>query len=145
MLDVLDGVPPIDRMLVMVQREVGERLAARPGTTAYGIPSVKVAYWATAEVVGTVPARACSCPGRRWSRCWSGSSGAPQPGRRRPTRDRLFALVRAGFGQRRKMLRRSLAGLVDAERLRAGRRRAPRPGPRSSSVEQWGRLAGAPE
>ncbi len=51
-LDVLDDVPTVDRMLVMVQREVGERLAATPGTSAYGIPSVKVAYWANAEVVG---------------------------------------------------------------------------------------------
>ena len=50
--DLLDGVPQIDRMLVMVQREVGERLAARAGTDAYGAISVKVAYWARAEVVG---------------------------------------------------------------------------------------------
>ena len=53
--DLLDEVPAIDRMLVMVQREVGERLAAGPGDAAYGIPSVKVAYWATAEIVGRVP------------------------------------------------------------------------------------------
>ena len=53
-LDLLDEVPAIDRMLVMVQREVGERLAAGPGSSAYGIPSVKVAYWADAEVVGRV-------------------------------------------------------------------------------------------
>ncbi|HEY5154198.1 MAG TPA: 16S rRNA (adenine(1518)-N(6)/adenine(1519)-N(6))-dimethyltransferase RsmA, partial [Acidimicrobiales bacterium] len=53
--DLLDDVPAIERMLVMVQREVGERLAAGPGDPAYGIPSVKVAYWATAEVVGRVP------------------------------------------------------------------------------------------
>ena len=43
-------------MLVMVQREVGERLAAGPGDDAYGAVSVKVAYWATAAVVGRVPA-----------------------------------------------------------------------------------------
>ena len=54
-LDLLAGVPAIERMLVMVQREVGERLAARPGDEAYGIPSVKVAYRASAEVVGRVP------------------------------------------------------------------------------------------
>ncbi len=53
--DLLDEVPAIDRMLIMVQREVGERLAAGPGDAAYGIPSVKVAYWATAEIVGRVP------------------------------------------------------------------------------------------
>ena len=54
--DLLDGVPKISRMLVMVQREVGERLAAGPGTAAYGAVSVKVAYWGTARIVGHVPA-----------------------------------------------------------------------------------------
>jgi len=44
-LQLLDDVPAIASMLVMVQREVGERLAASPGTSAYGIPSVKVALW----------------------------------------------------------------------------------------------------
>jgi 16S rRNA A1518/A1519 N6-dimethyltransferase RsmA/KsgA/DIM1 with predicted DNA glycosylase/AP lyase activity len=42
-------------MLVMVQQEVGERLAADVGDQAYGAVSVKVAYWATARVVGVVP------------------------------------------------------------------------------------------
>ncbi|HET9560394.1 MAG TPA: 16S rRNA (adenine(1518)-N(6)/adenine(1519)-N(6))-dimethyltransferase RsmA, partial [Actinomycetota bacterium] len=55
-LDLLERVPAIERMLVMVQREVGERLAAGPGSKIYGIPSVKVAYRASAEVVGRVPA-----------------------------------------------------------------------------------------
>ncbi len=54
--DLLDGVAGIVRMLVMVQREVGERLAARPRTPAYGAVSVKVAYWADARIVGLVPA-----------------------------------------------------------------------------------------
>ena len=54
--DVLDDVPQIERMLVMVQREVAERFAAAPRTPAYGAVSVKVAYWATARIVGLVPA-----------------------------------------------------------------------------------------
>ena len=41
--------------LVMVQREVAERLVAVPGTSAYGAPSVKVAYYAEAKIVGMVP------------------------------------------------------------------------------------------
>jgi 16S rRNA (adenine1518-N6/adenine1519-N6)-dimethyltransferase len=53
--DLLDGVPAIRRMVVMVQREVAERLAAAPGEEAYGAVSVKVAYWATAAVVARVP------------------------------------------------------------------------------------------
>src|SRR5690606_21245227 len=47
-LDLLERVPQIDRMLVMVQLEVAERLAAPAGSKAYGIPSVKVAWWARA-------------------------------------------------------------------------------------------------
>src|SRR5690606_40798744 len=54
-LDLLEHVPQIERMLVMVQLEVGERMAAGPGSKAYGIPSVKVAWWAEAAVVGKVP------------------------------------------------------------------------------------------
>ena len=54
--DLLDGVPAIESMLVMVQREVAERLAAPPGNKQYGAVSVKVAYWATARIVGHVPA-----------------------------------------------------------------------------------------
>ena len=73
-LDLLDAVPAIRRMLVMVQREVGERLAAAPGDKAYGIPSVKVAYWATARVVGKVGPDVF-VPRPRWSRHWSRSSG----------------------------------------------------------------------
>ena len=54
--DLLDGVPAIESMLVMVQREVAERFAAPPGNKQYGAVSVKVAYWATARIVGHVPA-----------------------------------------------------------------------------------------
>jgi len=112
-LTLLAEVPAIERMLVMVQREVGERLAAGPGDAAYGIPSVKVALRATAEVVGRVPPTVF----------------VPQPRvesalvrivrRHRPAVDAdpvaLSRLVDAGFNQRRKMLRRSLSGLVDAD------------------------------
>ena len=54
--DLLDGVPAIERMLVMVQREVGERLVAAPRSAGYGAVSVKVAYWASARLAGLVPA-----------------------------------------------------------------------------------------
>ncbi len=112
-LDLLAGVPAITRMLVMVQREVGERLAARPGDKAYGIPSVKVAYRAEAEVVGRVPPTVFIPPPRVDSALVRLRRLPAPPVDADP--DRLFRLVEAGFGQRRKMLRRSLAGLVDAE------------------------------
>jgi 16S rRNA (adenine1518-N6/adenine1519-N6)-dimethyltransferase len=140
-LDVLDGVPAIDRFLVMVQREVGERLAAGPGTRTYGIPSVKVAYWATAEVVGKV-SREVFLPKPnvdsvlvRLTRRPGGPATPADPAR-------LFELVRTGFGQRRKMLRGALAGLVDPHAFEVA---GVRPDARAEelTVEQWGRLADA--
>ena len=53
--DLLDDVPAIEPMLVMVQREVAERFAAAPGSKQYGAVSVKIAYWASARLVGLVP------------------------------------------------------------------------------------------
>jgi 16S rRNA (adenine1518-N6/adenine1519-N6)-dimethyltransferase len=141
-LDVLDGVAAIDRMLVMVQREAGERLAAAPGTAAYGIPSVKVAYWATAEVVGRV-GPSVFLPRPKVDSVLVRIARRSQPATPVDP-ERLFALVRAGFGQRRKMLRRSLAGLVDAGDFdRAGI--APESRAEQLSVTQWGQLAGARE
>jgi 16S rRNA (adenine1518-N6/adenine1519-N6)-dimethyltransferase len=139
-LQLLDDVPAIASMLVMVQREVGERLAAGPGSGTYGIPSVKVALWATAEVVGRVPPTVF----------------VPQPKvesvlvriRRRsePAVDvdpeALMALVRQGFGQRRKMLRRSLAGVVSPEAFAAAGV-APEARPEQLGIEQWGALTAA--
>ena len=137
-LDVLDGVPSITELFVMVQREVAERLAAAPGTKAYGIPSVKVAYWADAVVVGRVgptvflpQPRVESALVRIVRRAEPATNADP---------DALFALVRAGFGHRRKMLRGALAGLVDA----AGFARAgvsPESRAEQLSVQDWGRLA----
>jgi 16S rRNA (adenine1518-N6/adenine1519-N6)-dimethyltransferase len=137
-LELLARVPAIERMLVMVQREVAERLVAEPGSKAYGIPSVKVAYRAEAEVVGRVPPTVFIPPPRVES--------ALVRLRRLPApavdvdADRLFRLVEAGFGQRRKMLRRSLAGLVAAgDFARAG---VP-PDARAEQLDlaAWGRLA----
>ena len=113
--DLLDPVPAIARMLVMVQREVAERLAAGPGDDAYGAVSVKVAYWATASVAGLVPATVfVPSPNVESALVRIDRRAAPAVGPDVDP-DRLFALVGAGFGQRRKMLRRSLAGLVDAD------------------------------
>jgi 16S rRNA (adenine1518-N6/adenine1519-N6)-dimethyltransferase len=127
-------------MLVMVQREVGERLAAAPGSKAYGIPSIKVAYRAQAEVVGRVPPTVF-LPQPRVDSALVRLRRLPEP----PVDvdpDRLFRLVEAGFGQRRKMLRRSLASLVDPSVFdRAG----VRPDARAEelSLEDWARLANA--
>jgi 16S rRNA (adenine1518-N6/adenine1519-N6)-dimethyltransferase len=137
-LELLARVPAIDRMLVMVQREVGERLAAAPGSKAYGIPSVKVAYRAEAEVVGRVPPTVF-IPQPRVESALVRLRRLPEP----PVDadpDRLFRLVEAGFGQRRKMLRRSLASLVDPS---AFERAGVRPDARAEELglEDWARLA----
>ncbi len=136
--DLLDEVPAISRMLVMVQREAAERFAAAPRTPAYGAVSVKTAYWGTAKIVGHVPA----------------SVFVPRPNvesalvaitrREPPEADpaTLFELVRTGFGQRRKMLRRSLAGIVaPATYDTAGI--SPTARPEELDVDAWCRLTNA--
>jgi 16S rRNA (adenine1518-N6/adenine1519-N6)-dimethyltransferase len=139
--DLLDQVGAIERMVVMVQREVGERLAAHVGDDGYGAVSVKVDYWAQAAVVGRVPASVFLPKPKVESalvRIDRRAEPAVDPAVVGP--DELFALVRAGFGQRRKMLRRSLADRVDAEAFaRAGV--APTARAEDLDVAAWGRLA----
>ena len=142
--DLLDGVPAIDRMLVMVQREVGERLAAGPGDDAYGAVSVKVAYWAKAEVVGRVPATVF-VPRPRVE---SVAGGHPSPAR--PAVDP--AVVGAGgrsstwsgpaSASAARCCAGSLAGRVPAEAW-AARRCRPESRAEELDVAAWGRLAAA--
>jgi 16S rRNA (adenine1518-N6/adenine1519-N6)-dimethyltransferase len=110
---LLEEAPAIERLLVMVQREVGERLAARPGDEQYGAVSVKVAYYATATVVGTVPPTVF-VPRPKVDSALVQIHRRPAAPVQVPSEAELFALVRAGFAQRRKMLRRSLAPVLGA-------------------------------
>ncbi|HET9733071.1 MAG TPA: 16S rRNA (adenine(1518)-N(6)/adenine(1519)-N(6))-dimethyltransferase RsmA [Acidimicrobiales bacterium] len=141
--DLLDGVPAVTRMLVMVQREAGERLCARAGDDAYGAVSVKVAYWAHARLAGRVPA-AVFHPRPNVESVLVDIRRRPGPAVDPATvdADRLFRVVRAGFATRRKMLRRALAGVVDPEAfVLAGV--APESRAEDLDVEAWGRLAAA--
>jgi 16S rRNA (adenine1518-N6/adenine1519-N6)-dimethyltransferase len=136
--DLLDFVPAITSMLVMVQREVGERFVAQPGSKAYGAVSVKVAYWADAKIVGSIPA----------------SVFVPRPNvesalvridrRSPPVVDHvvMFELIRQSFGQRRKMLRRSLAGSVTDEQFVAADV-SPEQRPEQLGLADWCRLTAA--
>jgi 16S rRNA (adenine1518-N6/adenine1519-N6)-dimethyltransferase len=138
---LLDDVPAISRMVVMVQRELGERLAAGVGDEGYGAVSVKVAYWATASVLGRVPATVFVPRPKVESVLVAierRASPAVDPGV--VPAERLFALVRAGFGHRRKMLRRSLAGMVDSAAFECA---GIRPEARAEDLDvvAWGRLA----
>ena len=142
--DLLDDVPQIDRMLVMVQKEVGERLAAKPKDDAYGAVSVKVAYYATAAVVGLVPPTVF-IPQPKVDSALVRIDRRPAPivDPSLVSRERLFAVVKAGFAQRRKMLRGNLAGIVTPEAFAlAGV--APTARAEEIGVEAWGLLAGAP-
>jgi 16S rRNA (adenine1518-N6/adenine1519-N6)-dimethyltransferase len=106
-LRLLTDVPQIDRFVVMVQREVGERLAAEPGSRIYGAPSVRVAYHATARLCGAVPA-SVFVPRPKVESVLVCLERRPTPPVDVPSVDLMFELVHAGFAQRRKMLRRSL-------------------------------------
>lgn len=115
LLDLLGGAPEVDPFVVMVQREVGERLAAGPGETAFGAVSLKVAYRAEVRILRRV------APTVFW----------PEPAvesvlvrldRRPPpvatSSDRLFALIEQGFRERRKTMTTALVRL-GLERSRA--------------------------
>ena len=96
--------------LVMVQAEVADRLAARPGSKVYGIPSVKMAWYAETLRVGTVP------PTVFWP-VPNVDSGLVSIVRRPPpvttaSRAEVFTVIDAAFAQRRKMLRSALSGMV---------------------------------
>jgi 16S rRNA (adenine1518-N6/adenine1519-N6)-dimethyltransferase len=139
---VLEEAPQVGSLLVMVQREVGERMAAGAGDEAYGGVSVKIAYWARATVVGRVPPSVFVPRPRVESvlvRLVRRSDAPWRPGD--PSYERLFAVVRGGFAHRRKMLRRSLADLVDPGTFdEAGI--DPTARAEELTLEEWGRLAG---
>jgi 16S rRNA (adenine1518-N6/adenine1519-N6)-dimethyltransferase len=108
---LLEEAPQVGRMLVMVQREVGERLAAAPGGKEYGSVSVVVGYHADAKIVGMVPP-SVFVPAPKVESALVELTRRDVPPVDVPSTDRLFSLVRTGFGQRRKMLRQSLKGVL---------------------------------
>jgi 16S rRNA (adenine1518-N6/adenine1519-N6)-dimethyltransferase len=138
---VLEEAPQVSSLLVMVQREVGERLAARAGDEAYGAVSVKVAYWARASVVGRVPA-SVFIPRPKVESVLVRLDRRPLPDgdAGKVSYDRLFSVVRAGFAHRRKMLRRSLEGLVDPRAYPAAKVE-PTARAEELGLDEWGRLS----
>lgn len=146
---LLHDVAAIETMVVVLQRETAERLAAPPGSRARGIPSVLIERHGTARVLETLPSsvftprpavesailhieRHGSLPGvaSRSARPFAASDNA------------LGRLLRTAFGQRRKMLRRSLAGIVEPAAFDAAGV-DPSARPETLTLRQWSELATA--
>jgi 16S rRNA (adenine1518-N6/adenine1519-N6)-dimethyltransferase len=106
-LHLLATVSTLRGGLVMVQAEVADRMVAGPGSRVYGIPSVKLAWYATARRAGSVP-RSVFWPVPRVDSGLVAFARHPEPDG--AGREEVFAVVDAAFAQRRKTLRAALAG-----------------------------------
>ncbi|MHA7985942.1 16S rRNA (adenine(1518)-N(6)/adenine(1519)-N(6))-dimethyltransferase RsmA [Rathayibacter sp. CAU 1779] len=123
LLHLLQRIPTLRSGVVMVQAEVGQRLAAGPGSKVYGSPSVKAAWYGSWRTAGQVSRQvfwpvpnvdSILVAFQRHEHPGGGQNGESQNGDARSEealRRRLFAIVDAAFGQRRKMLRQSLSGV----------------------------------
>ncbi|MGO4679373.1 16S rRNA (adenine(1518)-N(6)/adenine(1519)-N(6))-dimethyltransferase RsmA [Microbacterium sp. 2MCAF23] len=110
LLHFLETFPYLQRGVVMVQAEVAERLAAKPGSKIYGTPSVKAAWYGPWKLSGTV-SRQVFWPVPNVDSLLVGFHRDPQPRGSEEERRRTFAIVDAAFNQRRKMLRQALSGI----------------------------------
>lgn len=108
LLHLLATIPTLERGLVMVQAEVADRLVAPPGSRTYGVPSVKLAWWASSRRAGAVP-RSVFWPAPNVDSALVSFGRRPPPTAAAP-REEVFAVVDAAFAQRRKSLRAALRG-----------------------------------
>ena len=144
LLHLLEVYPSIRRVLVMVQLEVAERLAAAPGSKVYGIPSVKASFYGPVRQAGTI-GKNVFWPAPKIE------SGLVRIDCTRPfdeaLRQRLLALIDASFAQRRKTLRAALAGFYGSAAAAEEALRAANIDPRlrgeKLGVEDFVRLAEA--
>jgi 16S rRNA (adenine1518-N6/adenine1519-N6)-dimethyltransferase len=143
LLHLLERFPSLRRVLVMVQSEVADRLAAPPGSKVYGVPSVKAAWYAEVRRAGAV-GRTVFWPAPNVD------SGLVAMTRREPpatsaSRAEVFAAVDAAFAQRRKTMRAALAGWAGSAPAAEGALRAagidPRTRGEALGVEDFARLA----
>ena len=107
-LHLLEAVPSLRRVLVMVQAEVADRLAAGPGTRVYGVPSVKARWYADVRLAGSV-GRNVFWPAPNVDSGLVAMTRRPPP-QTSAVRADVFAVVDAAFAQRRKTMRAALAG-----------------------------------
>ena len=119
-LTVLARFANLSRFLVMVQKEVADRLTAGPGSKVYGAPSLKLAWYGHTAQAGRIgrhvfwPAPNVDSALVSFVRDEEGHTGEDER-----TRNRVFALIDAAFGQRRKTLHAALKGLVPPEAFKA--------------------------
>ena len=112
LLHVIEHFPGIESGIVMVQAEVADRLAAPPGSKVYGVPSVKLKWWADSQVASQIsrevfwPAPMVDSSLLAFSRRKDSLSADE------PLRKRTFAIIDSAFAQRRKMLRASLGAFL---------------------------------
>jgi len=145
LLHLLALLPSLERGLVMVQSEVADRLAAKPGSKVYGVPSVKAAWYADVRRAGAIgrnvfwPAPNVDSGLVAWTR--------REPPATTATREQVFAVVDAAFAHRRKGLRGALRPLVgsteSAEAALVSVGIDPLARGESLGVEQFARLAEA--
>ena len=145
LLHLLALLPSLEHGLVMVQSEVADRLAARPGSKTYGIPSVKAAWYADLRRAGAIgrnvfwPAPNVDSGLVAWTR--------RDPPVTTATREQVFAVVDAAFAQRRKALRGALRALAGSAETASAALAAAGVDPlargESLTVEQFARIAEA--
>ncbi|MFL1999716.1 MULTISPECIES: 16S rRNA (adenine(1518)-N(6)/adenine(1519)-N(6))-dimethyltransferase RsmA [unclassified Microbacterium] len=111
LLHFLETFPALQRGVVMVQAEVGERMAAGPGSKIYGAPSVKAAWYGSWRLAGNV-SRQVFWPVPNVDSVLVAFTLDSETRGTEEERRRTFAIVDAAFQQRRKMLRQALAGVV---------------------------------
>src|SRR5215469_10149090 len=144
-LHLLAEFPSLARGVVMVQAEVADRMCAGPGSRVYGAPSAKLAWFAAARSAGTVP-RTVFWPVPNVDSKLVAFTRR-EPPQTAATREEVFAVIDAAFGQRRKTLRAALSGWAgspaEAERLLRAAGVDPRARGESLGIAEFARVAEA--
>lgn len=133
LLHFLEHFPSLERGLVMVQAEVGYRIAAEPGSKVFGAPSLKAAWYGKWKTAGLV-SRHVFWPVPNVDSVLVGFERHTPPGTE-AERLETFALVDAAFQQRRKMLRQSLSGVLGSAAAASARLEAAGLAPTSRGEE----------
>jgi 16S rRNA (adenine1518-N6/adenine1519-N6)-dimethyltransferase len=144
-LHLLAALPSLERGVVMVQAEVADRMCAGPGSRVYGAPSAKLAWFAAARSAGVVP-RSVFWPVPNVDSKLVAFTRRDPPATS-ASRQEVFAVIDAAFGQRRKTLRAALAGWAgspaEAERLLRAACVDPRARGESLGIAEFARIAAA--